>query len=47
MKKYQVKAGNRIFSDTDNFYDALTVFRKLDRAGLHPAIVDQFGVVKD
>lgn len=47
MRKYRVIVGNRIFSDTDNFSDALTVFRKLDRAGLHPAIVDQFGIVKE
>lgn len=45
--KYKVKANNRIFSETDNFNIALVVFRKLDRAGMHPAIIDKYGTIKE
>lgn len=44
--KYRVTAGNHTFSETNNFSDALQIFRKLDRAGMHPAIIDRFGTVK-
>lgn len=47
MKKYRVIVGNRTFSEVDCINDALTVFRKLDKAGFHPVIMDRFGIVKD
>lgn len=47
MKKYQVKASNNVFSDTDSFIDALKVYRRLFLAGFKPVIMDCFGVVKD
>jgi len=45
--KYRVTVNNRIFSETNNFSDALAVFRKLDRAGMHPAIIDKYGIIKE
>lgn len=44
--KYKVKVGSRTFSETNSLNTALVVFRKLDRAGMHPAIVDKYGIIK-
>lgn len=47
MKKYTVEGNGLIFAETDDFLQALRVFRKLDKAGFYTVIRDQFGIVKD
>ena len=47
MKKYQVVGNSRIYADTDDFIYALNIYRKLDKAGFNPKILDKFGIIKE